>query len=117
MHVDRKISGRGIEKQALEWRYLAMRPLYGTVRAPLRWFRKIASLFVQHGWAQLRTDPCTYRLSLNRELDALDVIHVDDILLTIGDEGKRAFTKAIDHSKHSCVDELSAQQSLTYLGG
>ena len=110
-----KVSGVETEKKKLEWRYLTLRPLYGTVCAPLRWFRKISSLFVQHGWAQMRTDPFTYRLSINHDLAALAVIHVDDILLTSGAAGETAFMKVVGRFKHSGIDELSAHQSLTYL--
>ena len=77
------------------WGWLTMRPLYGTKCAPLWWFRKLSSCFLQNQWSDCTLDPCVYRWGNGNATEGLAVLHVDDILVTGADAGFTAFEKVI----------------------
>ena len=96
--------------------YLTLKPLYGTKCAPLRWYNKLTSTFVSFEWKPLSTDPCVYRLFRLGKMQALCVVHVDDILFTGSPEGKISFLKVLDSFQNSGVTVLSCAEPLCYLG-
>ena len=74
-----------------EWGWLAMRPLYGTKRAPLRWYQKLTSCFIRRQWNPCTLDPRLYRWEWQNQMEGLAVLHVDDILVTGTEKGLESF--------------------------
>ena len=63
---------------------VAIKPIYGTTCAPLRWFARLSEAFRLKKWLQCETDPCLFRLSPMGKMLGMAAVHVDDILVAMG---------------------------------
>ena len=63
---------------------VAIKPIYGTTCAPLRWFARLSEAFRLKKWLQCETDPCLFRLSSMDKVLGMEAVHVDDILVAMG---------------------------------
>ena len=95
---------------------LTIRPLYGTVDAPIRWFITFSTRFKFCGWTQMESDPCIFRLSSSSVLHGICSLHVDDVLMAGDKKGWDSFNEVLTVFNHSGVKKLSRDEGLVYLG-
>ena len=105
------------------------KPLYDTWDAPMRWYCRLAEIFISHSFFPLKNDRCVFsRFRALREGEAgytpnavltntcIVVVHVDDIIFP----GIRAdwedLKTAMSELKHGEWEELSQSIDITFCG-
>ena len=109
--------------------FLVHRPLYGSRRAPLRWWLTLASVLQKDGYRQMRSDVCAYvkYRSVSRESErliaesgkiirGLVAVHVDDIIYVGNESEYSLFLPTINQFRHGDVTILSAKESFVFCG-